>query len=507
MDIAVNKTYAVFRTPFSETEDLAQAFSGIRGSGVNDQDPVDFFYAGLVRKTCPDIWHADRLLALSTDEAPPQVIRGADMGGNHALECAVAVETQDDILTVSDIGTLWRDEKDMGWTCLRLLPDGRGLFASENMGPSDTEYAFAEAISGSLHREDGALLRVTGQQPRIPMASCIRHRSRQITALKNGQWRRADRGMQGCDQARIREVYEIVNPVSAIRTLRNGRPPEGYAGEQSLALGDAMFRAEILHTICPDGTIVTDFDYQAMQPIRWQGFLALMYQEKCRPAVGSVRRYIPGLKPFYDAGQRYDFSVPRDIALSFPASFPASPDTWADPRFPPDRQIEQIVFGRSRQCVAFAAGILPVEDGRPEIRRENAADALRLVSSRKSYLTFCGSSSPAECVRLSIPPFTHVKGAVYRTYFPSDRHSSLYLVPHRGVCWLYADWMDKNGKRTQRTFPVPRGVRPVLHQLRGDVSWTLENGTLHMSGSRGCAVWALRPEAETEAEVAKQGGA
>ena len=40
---------------------------------------------------------------------------------------------------------------------------------------------------------------------------------------------------------------------------------------------------QILHTICPDGTIVTDFDYQAMQPIRWQGFLALMYQEKCRP--------------------------------------------------------------------------------------------------------------------------------------------------------------------------------------------------------------------------------
>jgi hypothetical protein len=121
MDIAVNKTYAVFRTPFSETEDLVQSFSGIRGGGVNDQDPVDFFCAGLVRKVCPDIWHADRLLALSTDEAPPQVIAGADMGGNHALECAVAAETAGAVLTASDIGTLWRDEMNLGWTCLRLL--------------------------------------------------------------------------------------------------------------------------------------------------------------------------------------------------------------------------------------------------------------------------------------------------------------------------------------------------------------------------------------------------
>ncbi len=502
MDIAMNKTYAVFRTPFSETEDLAQVFSGIRGGGVNDQDPVDFFCAGLVRKACPDIWHADRLLALSTDEAPPQVIAGADMGGNHALECAVAAETAGAVLTVSDIGTLWRDEKNLGWTCLRLLPDGRGLFASENIGPSDTEYAFAEEISGSLRRADGALLRVTGQQPRIPMASCIRHTERRVTALKNGRWQRADGGAQGCDQARIREVYEIVNPVSAIRALRDVRPPSGYAGEQSLAMGDAMLRADILYTIHPDGAVVTDFDYQALQPIPWQGFLGLMYQEKCRPAPGSVRRYIPGLRPFRDGGTRYDFSVPRDIAGPFPASFPATPDTWEEPAFPPDRQIEQIIFGRSRRCVAFAAGILPVEDGRPEIRRRNALDALRLVASRKTYLTFCGASSPSECARQNLPPFTHVRGAAYRTYFPSDRASSCYVIPHRGVRWLYADWMEKGGKRTERSFPVPEGVRPVPYRLRGDVSWSFENGELRMSGSRGSAVWALQPD-----QVAKQSDA
>ena len=489
MDIAVNKTFAVFRTPFSDTEDLVQAFSGIRNGGVNDQDPVDFLYAGLVRKTCPDIWHADRLLALSTDEAPPQVIMGADVGGNHAPECAVAVRARGYALSAEDIGTFWRDDGGLGWTCLRPLPDGRWLFASDNLGPSDTEYAFAEKISGVLRRDDGAAVLPAEQRPRYPMTSCVRHLLRSVTALKDGRWIGAEGGIEGCGPARIREIYEIVNPVSAIRTLRNERPAGGYGAERCLALGDAMFRAEIVHTVSPDGTVVTDFDYRTLQNVPWQGFLGLMYQEKCRPENGSVRRYIPGLRPFRDGGRRYDFSVPRDIALPFPASFAAGPDTWEDPDYPPDRQIEMILSGRAGGCVAFAAGILPEGDGRPEIRRRHAADALCLAPSRKSYITFWGASDPEKCEGR----FTRARGAVFRRYYPSERDFSLCLIPRRDGGWLYADWMGKNGIIKERSFTLPGGLKPVLHRLRGDVSWSVKNGVLNMRGSRGFAVWALRP--------------
>ena len=195
------------------------------------------------------------------------------------------------------------------------------------------------------------------------MTACVRHLLRSVTALKDGRWIGAEGGIEGCGLARIREIYEIVNPASAVRTLRSGRPAGGYAAERCLALGDAMFRAEIVHTVSPDGTVVTDFDYRTLQNVPWQGFLGLMYQEKCRPENGSVRRYIPGLRPFRDGGRRYDFTVPRDIALPFPASFAAGPDTWEDPEYPPDRQIEMILSGRAGGCVAFAAGILPEGTG------------------------------------------------------------------------------------------------------------------------------------------------
>ena len=495
MDIAVHKTYAVFRTPFSETEDLVQAFSGVRPGGINDQDPVDYHYAALIRRECRDIWHADRVLALSTDEAPPQVIAGMDVGGNHAPECAVAAEIRGN-LSFADIGTLWRDEKGVSWTFLRPLPDGRALFLSENTGPSETDYAFEKKIAGSLLRADGKTLRAGSQEPRYPMASCIRHVERKITALKNGRWRRADNGMAGCEQGKIREVYEIVNPVSAARALRDNRPAGGYDREQSLAIGDAMLRVEKTFTVCAGGTVVTEFAYRALQPIRWQGFLALMYQEKCCPAGGSVRRYIPGLKPFCDGGAQYDFSMPYDLSGPFPVSFPAGPDTWTDPLFPPDRQIEQIRFGPSGRCAAFTAGILPVDDGAPEIRRGSISDALRLVASRKTYLTFCGSSSLNECMRNPDRVFTRAKGTVYRKYYLSDADSSLFVIPHRGVQWLYADWMSEKKEKTERSFPVPPGCRASLHHAEGDVSWRMDGETLRISASRGYAVFALTEDAD-----------
>lgn len=511
MDISFNKTYAVFRTPFSETEDLVQAFSGIRGGGVNDQDPVDYFYAALIRKPCKDIWHADQVLALSTDEAPPQVILGQDIGGNHALECAVAVNTSSPELSVRDIGTVWRDERGLQWTCVRVPNQNRGLFVSENLGASETDYVFAEKISGSLRREEGTLLPVCSQESRVPMASSIRHLEREVFALRKDQWIRADQGMTGCGQAQIREVYEIINPVSAVRMLRDGRPAKGYSQEQKLAMGDAMLRAELNYVIYSNGTIVTDFEYRAMQPIRWQGFLGLMYQEKCRPLSGSVKRYIPGLKPFRNAGRSFDFSRPYDLSNPFPSSFPASPEFWTDPDFPPDRQIEQIFFRRSRPCISFAAGILPVDDGEPEIRRNQVEDALRIVSSRKSYLTFCGASAPDECQGKKERSFSRVKGSVYRIYYPSDRHTSLYAIPHGGKLWLYADWI-RHGKRERKSlsFSVPKGYEAVLHHGSGDIEWNREKDRLNMSGTQGYGVWVLSSSGSSAhgmgAQVAKRDG-
>ena len=90
MDVSASGADAVFRTAFSPEYDLIQIMRGLKSvPGTNS--PVDFRLAALTRKGQSDIWHADRVLAFSTDECAPVVINGEDMGGNHALPCCVRV--------------------------------------------------------------------------------------------------------------------------------------------------------------------------------------------------------------------------------------------------------------------------------------------------------------------------------------------------------------------------------------------------------------------------------
>ncbi len=490
MDIAVNKTFAVFRTAFSETEDLVQAFSGLKGGAVNDQDPVDFLYAALIRRDCGDIWHADRVLALSTDEAPPQVINGHDIGANHALECAVSARTEGQPLSFADIGTLWRDADGLEWTCVKADGSGEAQFVSRNLGASDYDFAFSSSIAHFLRRGDQKARRVISQRSGIPMTSSLRHLRRRIRAFASGRGYDVRDGFSGCEEARIEEVYEIVNPVSAVRTLREMRPGRGYGEEQSLSLGDAMLRAEITYHITSGGAVVTAFDYTLTQPVRWQGCLGLMYQEKCCPRGGSVRRCIPDLLPFEDGGRLWDFSVPRDLSGPFPVSFPAVKETWRDPDYPPDRQIEQILFPSPDLHVNFAAGILPILDGEAAVRRDSVSDALRLVSSRKSYITFCGASSPGEGKQWT---FGRRRGAAYRLYYPAEGDFSCYGIPFRGSLWLFADWMGASGRERTHTFQVPRGWSVTPYRLIGDARGQMRGASLMMSGGRGYGIWRMAP--------------
>ena len=392
----------------------------------------------------------------------------------------------------ADIGTRWRDDRGVFWTCLRLADDCRALFVSDNQGPSDTAYAFVPALSGSLHSRDGRSVPVTAQQTGVPMAPAIRSVSRHVTARIKGTWQPVTGDVADCDLARIEECYEIINPATVAADLCRARPRGGYADNPHVAaFGTPMLRISNRFTLHPDGAVVISFRHQALQTVNWQGFLALMYQEKCCPPGGSVRRYIPGIRPLRQGNRRWDFSRPVDLARPFPDDLPVTREHWARPDLPPDRQIEQIRAGRG-QCVAFASGILPLADGRADIRRQELKQALTLVSSRKSYLTFCGNGQPTGAGEGG-PSFACRQGAVYRLYYPSDPGVSLYTVPGEdGEEYLYVDFMGRHGCPERNcAFPCPAGRVPVLRDRDGDVAWTWENGVLRLRGRRGFVVFTL----------------
>ena len=482
MDISRNGGEIAFRTAFSDEYDLVQVLHGL--SSIPERNcPVDFRLAALQRKGHPDIWHMDQVLAFSTDECSPMVIHGEDIGGNHGHPCALRVTAPGHGKTVGDVGTLWQDEGGMRFTLLRVENADGLLFLSENIGPSKLEYAFADRIVGALTCADtGEKLLPRAQQGGAQLTPAIRHIRREAVCLKDGVWQEIGGWVQGADCAEIREVYEIVNPATVARAIREGRPEGGYPLQPSLAAGEAMFLHKMTYRVENDGTILCDFDHACLQDVPMSCYLGIMYQEKCDFYGGGLWRYIPKVKPFTGKGIPLDFSRPyRTTAATLPDYVPLTPDTWTNPASPPDRQIDFIRRSDGSDAVAFAAGFLPVYDGAPAKRRGNITEAATLVKSCKTYPNFAGGMRCRES-------YPRLRGIAYKKYFlPEQAGACAHTVPCGEDTYLYMDFYA-NEPRQLHAVTSPGQVAELLEAT---VPWQTGTDGVAAQGTAGYACFRL----------------
>lgn len=511
MDISLNGAEAVFRTPFSPEYDLLQIFHGLADGPLNMNGPVDFRAAGLQRKGSYDIWHMDKVLALSTDEASPMVINDDDIGCNHSQPCGVAIDSPGHGKSCADIGSLWRDGSGLTWTLLRIENPDRLLFLSENIGPSKEEYAFADQMQGNLtYLSDGlhtAPITVAGQKNKIQMHRAIRSIHRELFYYKDGQRQRVTGDHTGCDRAEIHEEYEIINPATVAEALRANRPAGGYTAPQDLATGEPMMLYRMTYHILADGTVLCDFDHQLLQNVRLLWYLGIMYQEKCDLYDRGIWRYIPKILPFTHKGSTYDFSQPYNTSAGpFPSRYPITPEHWALPGSPPDRQIDFIrgpggsAFDEGSCVAAFTGGFLPCYDGAPERRRNNITDAVDLAGSRKTYPSFVGgrintyrSASPERADGKPPLLFSSIRGVAYKKYFPASSApqdgSSLYTVEYDGSLYLYMDFFG--GKQLTQRYSLPAGSQAELLEAGSGIRWEVGPDSISASGEKGYAVFRI----------------
>ena len=400
MDVSRNGGDIVFRTPFSPTHDLIQIMCGIAPGDPSRNNPVDFKLAALQRRGNVDIWHADQVLSYATDECPPYVINGEDIGGNHGHTCAVRALAPEHGFSDKHAGSQWLDDSGMHWTLMRVENADSLLFLSDNTGKSLYEYDFADHIEGCLRMQDHTLP-IAHQQGHVQLTPAIRHLQRDAVCMVNGQWQPVTGEVIPCECAEIREVYEVLNPATIAAALRGEAPAQ------------AMLLHRMTYRIQPDGTILCDFDHRLLQPVRLTHYLGVMHQEKCDVFGGGVWRTIPGLKPFEDSGHWFDFSVPYCITgRAMPNWRTLTPDLWADPLCPPDRQYDAFLRPDGSCAAVFASGFLPQYDGEPSRRAHNMTDAGDMVPSCKTYPTFAGGR--AGRILLS-----SLRGVAYRKYAPT----------------------------------------------------------------------------------------
>ncbi len=490
MDLSLNGSSVVVSTPFSEGHSLQQIFACVKDEYLYSNNPIEFRAAGLKRKANRDIWHMDTVLSLSTDETPPALLNGEDIGGNHGFPCETAAVCPSHGKTPEDIGSLWRDEAGILWTLLKAEAPDRLSFVSENLGTDDADFRFAGEIRGTLsfvsdgiHRDP---VRPEAQFPRQQMRPAVRFLRKDLSYEKDGARRPFFAGVSGADSFRMEEEYEIVNPATVADALRRGRPAGGYPAPPSLAAGDAMMNVRLTYDVADDGTVLCRFHLRLLDGrISWKGHLGIMYQVKSDVFDRGVWRVIPGVRPLTERGVTYDFSRPLNTSQDpFPNALAVRPEDWEDPSHPQDRQLDLIrgpggpAFGDGDCIAGFAAGYLPVGDGDPAFRREHLDASLFIVGSRKTYPNFLGSAGGGG------ESFREMKGVAYKKYYlPDSRDFSRYTVACDGKTYLYGDFWASSP--VSFPYEAPGGRAPLSLRTTGDVTAAEVPGGLLVRGTRG----------------------
>ncbi len=477
MYVCLSNGKAMFRTPFSETHDLLQMFRGVGEFPLYKNAPVDFMCAGLMQKNKWDDWHMDVPFSVTTDESPALYINDVPMGGNHGQPDVVEQYVPRHGKTVADIGSLWEDESGMLWTLLRIVTPDHLDFISENIGESETAYAFCGHIQGALqyvsHGKNTKTIPAAEEQSKVFLCSALSDRSLSVFGYLGGKKKRISLSMT-CDYAEIHEGYTIINPATVADALRKMRPEDGFVAPQSLAVGKPMFRHDAVYRIENDGTVLYTFHDRKLTDINFQRQLGIMFQEKVDAFGGGVHRYIPKTLPFKTPEGAFDFRKPYPLAadVPYPKSKYITAEYWETPDSPPDRIVDVFRDAEGKNRLGYVGGFLPVYDGEPLVRRRSLSNCAYLYVSRKAYPTFMDGS------------LTEMRGVAYKKYFsPMRDHTVLYTVPYMDKLYIFVDIF----KGESATVPVNGSV--TLLEKSDAVSYTLENNLLTVSGENGYAVF------------------
>ncbi len=469
--------FCMVQTPFDAVHDLVQIFRGTdlaHSASYNGQ--VDFQNAGLVIRDRWDPFHFDVPFSISMDEAPPAIINGHWIGGGHGDPCCVGLEAKAHGKTLSDIGSVWKDEQGVTFTLLRVDTENHLLFVSENLGSLE-DYKFKLSIEGALtyvsHGENTESIPADGKQTVMYLARAYKFTEKRIIAIKDGK----EEILQGsceCDSIRIEEAYLLRNPATVAPALTAARPEGGFTHPQDLAdYGETMLRHRMYYHVLGDGTVLCDFDVEKTMDVRFELWMGVMHQEKQNAFGGFVHRRIPKTVPLQLKDGTFDFNTPICLERGFyPESKPRlTPNTWENPASPPDREVDYFRDPAGHDRAAFACGYLPIFDGAPAKRLEKLPDAAFLNNTRKYYPTFMSGD------------ITSARGIAYKKYFATQHdRASFYTVPYAGKTYIFADIIEEN------TLEIPVSGKVSVYEKSDSISYEMKNNLLTVSGNQGYLV-------------------
>lgn len=476
MFVSKGNDVVLVRTPFKKGYDLVQKFRGCDNQSLDYNSPIDVQEAGLIDNSKWDCYHLDIPFNISNDEATPPVVNGCHIGANHGEFCAVSVYSENHNKTLKDVGAVYKDSQGVNFTLIKVDTKNALTFVSDNVGESVYKYDFKRQIDGHLtyvgNGNDVSEVKVTNQR-RVFLLRSNRCLKKEFYVSVNGKLQELF-GSAQCDYFEIHEDYDIINPATVAPALQKARPKNGFSVKPDLAdYGDAMISVRQIYRVLNDGTILSIFKHDKLQPVLWQEYVGIMYQEKLNVYGGGIYRYIPKLLPFTTQEGSFDFSNGINIFESYPKEKWTDKSTWLDKDNPSDRVLDYFKDKNGKNKLAFACGFLPIKDGEPKARK-NIQSSFHIKGSRKMYpFIKRGDISSTDFVG-------------YKKFFiPSEQNHSIYAVEYDGKTYVYAN-IYQQGQES-----IAINGRAKLIEKYGDIVWTQDCSALTVSGSNGIAVFEI----------------
>ena len=473
MFIQVQGDIVVFRTEFSEKDDLIQTFRGFANPDLSVNAPIDFRLSGLIGREKPFREKSDlhTVFIEATDEATAIWTNGSFFGSNHGFHAAVAVTCPEHGKTLADVGSLWKDASGTHFTLMRVIDGNRLLFLSDNIGTSVTEYKFKSVIDSPLVFLENGNNRDT-IVIETQLVADLRRGSRYLKKELHGFLNGVSMPITGeavCEYAELSETYLLINPATVADELRLARPENGYTHEPNLAdFGKPLFIYNVTYRVSADGTVLCYFDSGKLDEVNVRRYLGAMFQERNDVCGGGVTRFIPKSLPFVTAEGHFDFA--KGVALKnapYPDRKDLTSEYWEDPASPPDRIIDCFLDNEKNFKYGFACGSLPVYDGSPSQRSQHLESAVFLYKSKKAYPIFVGE-------------FSHIKGVAYKKYFVStNRRSYFYEIPFNGKTYIYCHFAARE------TLTIPLKGNAVLLEKSASATYSQNGNCLTVSADNG----------------------
>ncbi|MGN1059577.1 MAG: immunoglobulin-like domain-containing protein, partial [Clostridia bacterium] len=491
MTVAANDSELAVKTEFSAEQDHVQRvgnlFRPLNDPARTSNNPVDFGQTYLVAEDDTDLWTIDTRITGDTqntqDEATPFMINGSYIGANHGQNSGMYVTVTGHGLGYADVGSRWTttvaaEESDpvtINWNLLRIVDENTLLFLSDGTFQKGAyTYGFSTQLSASdTMTRVGSAGSLTVESVTVNQVfPSIRHTKKTAYAVSGGlKWKIEPNTSYDCDYVVIEESYQIIDPSTIAEAVRANAPTGGYTANPDLTVGgEAMMNYNVVYTLLPDGTVLTEVNHEVLKAIRIDSYGLLQYPKRTDYAGGGIYRYLPNTKSFEAraVGQAasettgFDFSVPTKIigedAAAYPNSYVYRNADCVDTSYPNERTIDFFSDG-SKDAATFASGYLPVGMGAKD-KLAGIRSGFYFYSSYKAYPRIYQSA-------MQDGPGTILFGVGYKKLYAGGRSDNMnvYTVPYGDTLYTYVDMFA-----TGKSYTLPAGYAVVNQSANVTIS-------------------------------------